>query len=146
MIKFLIGGAITILGVGAAIIFAKKNGKKDSENQDPSFIEKIEKAALKKALKILTFVAVHSEQIEAASTLVGLVGGIIGIGSAIKEYKRSDELKEQLDRIEKTQDKLGHYVDHCANFLNGNLKVIDGDLIKVADKLGVQILKEGEVL
>ena len=160
--------AVGAVCAGAAIIASKTEEKvavvkadEDTgikiEVESSSVIDKIKKAAMKKVVKILGFVVLHMEQIEAVSTIIGVTTGIIHIAGAIRDYRQGSDLKEQLDRIEEklkahdTNDAkrnvaLGEYVQNCTEVLNGNLKIVDMDVAKVANKLGVQILERKEVV
>ena len=67
--------------------------------EDESFIKKIKKAATKKAIKILAWVALHQDQINSLGTIIGLVGGVLGVVNAVKEYTLGNKLHEKLDQL-----------------------------------------------
>lgn len=167
--KVLIGAGV-VAGVAAvAIISSDKkeekyvevtaNGEKQTvqiKDEDSSLLQKIKKYVEKKVIKILGFVALHMEQIEAASAVIGLASGAIGIASAVKEYRRGDDVQEKLDALTAKVDMLtrqeaadthalGTYIQNCTEVLNDNLKRTDADIIYFAEKQGVKILEDGEV-
>ena len=164
--KILIGAAVVATG---AIIISKVTGNTCEEvvdvaeqavkndHADDGIIKRIKRYVEKKVIKILAWTALHMEQIESASALIGLTSGAIGIASAIRDYKNGNDTKEQLDRIEELLmeheqadadriNGIGYYTQKCAEAINGNLKMVDEDVIKVGEKLGIQMLKDGEVL
>ncbi len=169
--KMLIGAAIgTVVVAGVAIAVDSHQQKKAeqkvseakseidraravmarNEREQKSVIQRIKKYVQKKVVKFLAFIALHMDQIEAISTCVGLVTGVIGIASAIKEYKRGDDLQKQIDDLNKElvyqTDKLGLYVEDCTKVLNNNLKTTDEDIIKFAKAMNVQLLEHDEVV
>ncbi len=157
--KMLIGAAVgtaVVAGVGMFIASKEKEEKHDVaeqavvQDEDGSVLKKIKRFVKRKVIKFLAFVALHMEQIEAISTCVGLVTGVIGIASAIKEYKRGDDLQKQIDDLHKEivnqADRLGLYVEDCTKVLNENLKTTDGDIIRFAKAMKVDLLAPNEVV
>lgn len=169
--KMLIGAAVgtaVVAGVGVAVdsYQQKKAEQKVSEakteidraravmarneREQKSVIQSIKRFVKRKVIKFLAFVALHMEQIEAISTCVGLVTGVIGIASAIKEYRRGDDLQKQIDDLHKEivnqTDKIGLYVEDCTEVLNNNLKTTDEDIIKFAKAMNVKLLAPDEVV
>lgn len=157
--KMLIGAAVgtaVVAGVGMFIASKEKEEKHDVaeqavvQDEDGSVLKKIKRFVKKKVIKFLAFVALHMEQIEAISTCVGLVTGVIGIASAIKEYRRGDDLQKQIDDLHKEivnqTDKIGLYVEDCTNVLNNNLKTTDEDLIMFAKAMKIDLLAHNEVV
>ena len=169
LVKVLIGSAV-VAGVAAVAIVASNkkeekyvevtaNGEKQTvqiKDEDPSILQKIKRYVEKKVIKILGFVVLHMEQIEAASAIIGLASGAIGIASAVKEYRRGDDVQDKLDVLTAKVDKLsrqesvdthalGTYIQSCSEVLNDNLKQVDADIIYFAEKQGVKILEDGEV-
>lgn len=118
--KILIGAAVAG-GVGAAVAVAvdshqqKKAEQKVREaktkeeavkamnardaREQKSVIQRIKKYVQKKVVKFLAFVALHMDQIEAAGAIIGLGSAVIGIASAVKDYKNSNDTQEKLDWI-----------------------------------------------
>lgn len=157
--KMLIGAAVgtaVVAGVGVFIVSKEKEEKHDVaeqavvQDEDGSVLKKIKRFVKKKVIKFLAFVALHMEQIEAISTCVGLVTGVIGIASAIKEYKRGDDLQKQIDDLHKEivnqTNALGLYVEDCTKVLNSNLKTTDEDIIKFAKAMKIDLLAPNEVV
>lgn len=129
---------------------------KEDERKEKSVFCRIKRYVEKKVIKILGFVALHMEQIEAASAVIGLASGVIGIASAVKEYRRGDDVQDKLDALTAKVDRLtkqemadthalGTYIQDCTEVLNDNLKQTDADIIYFAEKQGVKILEDGEV-
>lgn len=162
--KVLIGAAVVAAG---AIVIKKTTGKQyveavdiaeeavKKDHADDGILQRIKRFVEKKVIKILAWTALHMEQIESASALIGLTSGAIGIATAIRDYKNGSDTKEQLDRIEDMLTRhelaendringLGYYTQQCTETLNNNLKTVDKDLIKVGEKLGVKMLEDGE--
>lgn len=157
--KMLIGAAIgtaVVAGVGMFIASKEKEDKNDVaeqavvQDEDGSVLKKIKRFVKKKVIKFLAFVALHMEQIESISTCVGLVTGVIGIASAIKEYRRGDDLQKQIDDLHKEivnqTDKLGLYVEDCTKVLNNNLKTTDEDLIRFAKAMKIDLLSQSDAV
>lgn len=156
--KILIGTAIA---APVAIIISKATDKKTVEvvenvaeeavkndHTDDSIIKKIKRYVEKKVIKILAWTALHMEQIESASALIGLTSGAIGIATAIRDYKNGSDMKEQLDHIEEylteheqvMNDRingLGYYTQQCTETVNGNL-------VKIGEKLGIDMSSDEE--
>lgn len=104
-----------ILGLGlvalaaTAIVVTKKSrkyttltaegGQEEKKEEDPTVMDKIKKAATKKAADVVIFVANHQEQIEAASTIIGIVGSAISVASAIREFKSGMDVEQKLNDI-----------------------------------------------
>lgn len=113
--KILIGAGVVTVG---AVVVHNMVSKKESyisysidpDTKETVYTEKedsrIKMAAEKKATEILAFVVVHREQIEAVGTVIGLVGGAIGIVNAFKEYRTRNDDHEMLKKI----------VSHCDEF------------------------------
>ena len=108
LVKVLIGTAV-VGAVGAGVALAVHNNKKTmidvaeqavKKDEDGSVLKKIKRFVKRKVIKFLAWVALHMEQIEAASCVIGLASGVISITSAIKEYRRGDDIQEKLDWIQ----------------------------------------------
>ncbi len=155
--KILIGAAVVATG---AIIINKVTGNKCEEvvdvaeqavkndHADDGIIKRIKRYVEKKVIKILAWTALHMEQIESASALIGLTSGAIGIASAIRDYKNGNDTKEQLDHIEEylteheqaMNDRingLGYYTQQCTETVNGNI-------VKIGEKLGIDMSSDEE--
>ena len=87
LIKVLVGVGIVGAVAATTYIVTKKPEKVvqtvDSEGnveakivKEDSILDKIKKAAAKKVVKILVYVAEHQTQVEAFVTILGVVGGI----------------------------------------------------------------------
>lgn len=157
--KVLIGvGVVGAVAVGAYTVAKKsekkmlvikdfnENGEAVVEEKKETLKDRVQNFAMKKAAKFVTFVLLHEKEITAIATVLSLVGGIFQVVNAVKEYRLGKDLHKKLKRIDEGIDCLGRYIESCTGVLNDNLRTVDGDVIKVADKIGVQILSPGEVL
>ena len=119
--KILIGAAV-VAGVSAIIAVASDkeeevtlvrtkdvNGNviiESREKEDKSILKRIKKFVKKKVIKFLAWVALHMEQIEAVSTVVGITTGVISMASALRDFRKGNDMQDQLDTIEKKLDAL----------------------------------------
>jgi len=121
LVKVIAGIVLGAAAVATTVAVVKATSKKyattnEEVNEDESVLKKIKKAAQKKALDILQFVINHQEQIEAATTVIGLVAGVAEIGSYVKSMKDHNEILTRLDKIER--DAYGDgYSDSRADHL-----------------------------
>ena len=108
LVKVLIGTAV-VAAVGTGVALAVHDNKKTmidvaeqavEKDEDGSVLKKIKRFVKRKVIKFLAWVALHMEQIEAASCVIGLASGVISIASAIKEYRRGDDIQDKLDWIQ----------------------------------------------
>lgn len=120
MTKVLIGFGV-VGAVAAATYFVTKtteekttvvarvdeNGEtKVEEIKEESILEQIKKAATKKVIRILAWVALHQQQIEAIGTIIGLGAGIFNIINAIKEYRAGNKMREQINELVTFKDEF----------------------------------------
>lgn len=117
-----------------------------NEVEDESVLKKIKRFVVRKVVKFLTFVALHSEQIEAASTVIGLTTGIIGIAKAVKEYRRGEALQEQIDKMDERLKAINqNQAVMWKNYMNTkdidfeNFRTVNNNVISVLNKLGEDI-------
>lgn len=105
--KVLIGvGVVGAVAVGAYVISKKSNDEETHVHEDgtecekkPNVIERIKTAAYKKAVRILAWVVLHQQKIEAVGAVLGVVGGVISIVNAVKEYAFGKKLHATLDKL-----------------------------------------------
>ena len=146
LVKVIAGIVLGAAAVATTVAVVKATSKKyattnEEVNEDESILKKIKKAAQKKALDILQFVINHQEQIEAATTVIGLVAGVAEIGSYVKSMKDHDEILTRLDKIEHDSyakgysdawnnelDKMTHAANNNIPFAFRNTK--EGEIIK----------------
>ncbi|WP_130837545.1 hypothetical protein [Lachnoclostridium sp. Marseille-P6806] len=104
MFRIIVGIICGTAVVAGAVAVAKHNKKyatvTTEETEDKSVLKSIKEGTKKKVLEILMWVIDHKEQVEAASTLIGIVAGAIEIGSYIKGTKQNNEILGRLERIE----------------------------------------------
>lgn len=113
-VKVLISSAVVgAVGTGIALAIVEKEKKnKDIAEQavvadeDDSVIKRIKRYVRKKVIKFLAWVALHMQQIESISAVIGLCSTALGIATAVREFKRGSDQQEQLDRIEVKVDSL----------------------------------------
>lgn len=131
-----------ILGLGlvalaaTAIVVTKKSrkyttlegGQEEKKEEDPTVMDKIKKAATKKAADIVIFVANHQEQIEAASTIIGIVGSAISVASAIREFKSGMDVEQKLNDICVHNDEFELVWNKYIDDLTARDKAIDEKL------------------
>lgn len=164
--KVLIGTAIVgtvcaVAGVVAAV--SEKEDKADTkvasdenskiveiktvdEVKDESVLKKIKRFVVRKVVKFLTFVALHSEQIEAASTVIGLTTGIIGIAKAVKEFRRGEALQDQINEMDERLKAVNQnqafmwkkYME-TKDIDFENFRTVNNNVISVLNKLGEDI-------
>ena len=113
-VKALIG--VGVVGAVAVTAYAiKKNEKKHidiseqavkNDHKDDSFIEKIKRAAVKKVTKILAWVLLHQQQIEAVGTVFGVAGAVISVVNALRDFRNGNKLGEQVDKLVAFQDEV----------------------------------------
>lgn len=147
LVKVIAGIVLGAAAVATTVAVVKATSKKyattneEEVNEDESVLKKIKKAAQKKALDILQFVINHQEQIEAATTVIGLAAGVIEIGSYVKSMKDHNEILTRLDKIEHDSyakgysdawnnglDKMTHAANNNIPFAFRNTK--EGEIIK----------------
>ena len=145
--KVLIGvGVAAVTAVVIAVVTSKKTNKQieDGAEKKVSLIQGIKEKVTKKAVRVLAWVAVHTEQIEAVSTVVGLVTGVFGIISAVKEYRRGDDANKQLQEMQEQINYIKDDLDHFWYVYDANIDKTFHQNKLIAQKLGV-ISSEEEV-
>ena len=147
LVKVIAGIVLGAAAVATTVAVVKATSKKyvttneEVNEEDESVLKKIKKAAQKKALDILQFVINHQEQIEAATTVIGLVAGVAELGSYVKSMKDHNEILTRLDKIERDAynkgysdawnnelDKMTHAANNNIPFAFRNTK--KGEIIK----------------
>lgn len=111
-VKFLIGAGVTAVGVATMLYCSKKAKEKKAQesidiseeavkrdHKDDSIIERIKTAAYKKAVKILAWVVIHKDQIEAFSVIVGVVSGIFTVINAVKDFVNGAKMQANIQWI-----------------------------------------------
>lgn len=67
--------------------------------EEESLLDRMEKAAIKKAGKIIIFVAEHQQQIEAVGTMMSLAYTAFSFINIFKELTQRNKMQEQIDEI-----------------------------------------------
>jgi len=107
--------------------------------EEKSLLKRIKEYVTKKVIKILAFVALHSEQIEAVSTLIGLGSGIIAITGAIRDFKRGNDMQDQIDEINEKIDVLLNQEVLTNKAMNHNNLVFAAVSEEISKKVGVDM-------
>ena len=122
LFKVLIGVGVVGAVAVTTYVVTKKSEEKSSdipeeENQEQEteekaepkdFVEMIKIGTMKKVTRVLAWVILNKEKIEAVGTVIGLVAGVLGVINAAKEYSNGKKLHEKLDDI---LEHVGH-VEH----------------------------------
>lgn len=155
-----IGAAITAVGIAGMVYYGKKlQAEKEQEKDIPateekvsvevvknSPIDRIKEAAMKKAVRIMGWVVVHEQQLQAAGTIIGLAATVFQLINGIKEYKLGKDLHKKLDilagGLQKLENNtcertnhLGEYVNEMWDALNNNMLIMAEQI----DKLQPQV-------
>lgn len=109
MTKLIIAAGITAVGIGVTAYYGKKMADKKKEvedgnptieeDKDESIIKKIKKAALKKTIKILAWVTLHQQQVEAVVTILSLGGAVFSVVNAVRDFRTSSKMREDIDSL-----------------------------------------------
>ena len=149
---FIIGGAVTVIGVATTAYFAKKlydqkketvttekgvdaNGEPIVEVRVITPVDRIKEAAMKKAVRIMGWVVMHEQQLQAIGTVIGVVAACFSLVNEIKKYsmgksllRRLVALENGLQRLEdstcKHVNRLGEYTNEMWVALDSNLKLV----------------------
>lgn len=156
MFKAIVGIILGAAAVATTVAVVKATSKKyatTSEEviEDKSVLKKIKKAARKKVLEILQFVINHQEQIEAATTVIGLAAGVIEIASYAKSMKDHNEILTRLDKIERDAYGNGYSDsrdDHLKDIIEAanTKKPLDFIIDSGNDKVVIKHFKVEEVV
>lgn len=140
-VMMLVGGA----GLLAHAAYTKNKQRKytqiigePEEKDEKDISQRIKEAAAEKAAKIVTFVVENQDKIEAATTVIGIAGTVIGVVNGIKEYKRGDEMEDMLKDI-------CAFNDEFADQWNGYCKCmdsLDNDLCDRLDRIEKAVTKK----
>jgi hypothetical protein len=142
LVKVLIGAAgVAAVGTVVAVVTKKEEQHNDvaeqavKKDEDGSILKRIHRFVKKKVIKFLAWVALHMEQIEAASAVIGLASGVISIAGAIRDYKAGSDLANKIDELEDQMYKYHHANCHnqrvivtCEEFMMDKLEVNDDEV------------------
>lgn len=92
--------------VGLKVVSGEITPEEIAKDEHKSIIAKIKRFVKRKVIKFLAWVALHMEQIEAVSTVVGITTGVISMASALRDFRKGNDMQKQLDTIEKKLDAL----------------------------------------
>lgn len=155
--KVLIGvGVVGAVAVTATVV-AKKSEKQMielkhtddgaqvvEEPKKETVIDRVKTYAMKKSIKFLAWVLLHKDQIEAVATVLTVVSGIISVVVNVRDFMKGYEIQKKLNSLQKQMDvctnHLGHYIEGQTTAIIKNQHIIDQDVIKVGEKLGIQML------
>lgn len=108
-----------------------------NDRDEKSIIGRIKKFVQKKVIKFLAWVALHMEQIEAASAVIGLGSACFSIASAVRDFKRGNDLSNQITDMQEDIKLIRYYQDEDAKAINHNNKVFATSLEHICDATGV---------
>lgn len=109
--KLLIGASVAAVGVGVTVHCVKKaqekkyidatpsEDAKDGVEKKPTIVERVKNYAMQKSVKMLTWVMLHHTQVEAATMVLGLVGSVLSVVNAVKEFSNGKKLQAKLDTL-----------------------------------------------
>lgn len=138
--KVLIGAAaVTAVAVVVKVINDKKEEpKKEAEDEKKeSPIKRIKDFVIKKVIRILGWVAIHMEQIEAASAIIGLVGAVISIVTATRDFVKNNDICGKLDAIDKKLTEQEQYYRDEFKALYEDHNILAKNQVKIAKAVGV---------
>ena len=148
--KVLIGAAAVTV-VGAVTVVIVKNNKKEKDvadaaveqdHKDDGIIKRIKTFVTKKVIRILGWVALHMQQIEAAGTLIGFVATIVSITGAIRDFVKGNDLNNKLDVINQKLDDIdGYYRNECRSLYEDH-NILANNQAKIAKAVGVPVKEE----
>lgn len=166
LVKILIGTAV-VAGVSAIVAVASSKDKEEQKaekvedgkvvqmpanKEDKSVLERIKEYAWKKVVKILAFVALNADKIEAVSTIIGLGSGVIAIAGSIRDFRQGNDTQKKLDEINEKLDTLKMYhqlenqvsnhnnevfgvaLEHISNAVNVNTEEMKRDLDAIYER------------
>jgi len=142
--KVLIGAA----AVGTVAIVAKAVKDNEKKNNDlaeqavrqdekQSIFKRIKRFVTKRIIRLLGWVAIHMEQIEAAGTIIGFVGTIISITGAVRDFVRSNDLNGKLDELNEKVDALTEISKGEFKALYEDHNILAKNQVKIAKAVGV---------
>lgn len=142
--KVLIGAA-AITAVAVVTTVVKKNEQKNNDiaeqavrqDEKDSIIKRIKRFVTKKVIRFLGWVAIHMEQIEAAATVIGLVGTIISITGALRDFVRNNDLSGKLDELNEKVDYLTELSKGEFKALYEDHNILAKNQAKIAKAVGV---------
>ena len=138
--KVLIGAAaVTAVAVVVKVIKDKKEEPKKEAEDDKkeSPIKRIKDFVIKKIIRILGWVAIHMEQIEAASAIIGLVGAVISIVTATRDFVKNNDICGKLDSIDKKLTEQEQYYRDEFKALYEDHDILARNQVKIAKAVGV---------
>lgn len=141
--KILLGAAaVAVVGTVVAVVEKKKHDEKyvevaktEDKEEDKSLLKKIKRYVEKKVIKILGWVALHMEQIESVSAIIGLASGAISIASAVKDYKNKTDQEKQLEELIAFNEKFTKAWDGTLDAYDSNWDNAIGLLNNINAKL-----------
>ena len=105
--KVLIGvGVVAAVATTSYVIVKRTRVKKvkdiseqavENDHKNDTIIDRIKLAAYKKAVKILAWVTLNMQKIEAVAAVLSLVGGIFSVINAIRDFGFGKKMKADMD-------------------------------------------------
>lgn len=106
--KVLIGIGVVGVAAAATYVVVKKTEEKRHiditpettvEKKGDSFIDKIKAAAYKKAVRILAWVYLHKEKVEAFAMILSVAGAVFSVVNSIRELKDGFKMRQRMDSM-----------------------------------------------
>lgn len=147
--KVLIGAA-AVTAVAVVTTVVKKNEERkdiaeqavEQDHKNDGILKRIKRYVTKKVIRILGWVAIHMEQIEAASAIIGFVGTIISITGAVRDFVRNNDLSGKLDAIDKKLTEQEQYYRDEFRALYEDHNILAKNQAKIAKAIGVPVKEE----
>lgn len=105
-------GAVSVVALAVtakkkqAVYISPEGEVEGAVAEEPGFMDKIKDAAEKKAIRILGWVMLHKNQIEAVGTVIAVTASIFKVVNEVKEYHYGKELHAKLDAIVKHNNEF----------------------------------------
>ncbi len=105
--KVLIGvGVVAAVATTSYVVVKKTKEKKEkdiaeqaveNDHKDDTIIERIKTAAYKKTVKILAWVLVNKDRIEAVAAILGIIGALFNVINAVRDFGFGKKWRKDLD-------------------------------------------------
>ena len=140
--KVLIGVGVVGVVATATYVVTKSSEKKtvvirdfDEEGnpkteivEDESLLDRFKEAATKKVIKILAWVTLHQQQVEAVDTIIGLGAGLFNIVTAIRDYRAGNKMQSQINELMEFKDEFHDAWNDYQDATNHNVQWFENKL------------------
>lgn len=149
--KVLIGVGIVGAVAAATYVATKSSEKKtvvirdfDDEGnpkteiiEDKSLLDRFKEAATKKVIKILAWVTLHQQQVEAVGTIIGLGAGLFNIVTAIRDYRAGNKMQSQINELIEFKDEFHDVWNDYQDATNHNVQWFENKLNDIHLDMGM---------